>query len=208
MAEYPILFNGSMVRAIIAGRKTQTRRILKSQPTPLAGGWMYDGKYFADDAQCRSYLFHDVYGEKGSPYGSAYADRTGDLLWVRETWIPTTKGDRVADYRATSEGREYAAPWKPSIHMPRWASRITLRVTDVRVERVQEISKDDAKAEGIYANAAGYLNAAPPFVGNLKYDYVTAFRTLWDSINAARGHGWESNPWVWVVSFKIEVPTP
>ena len=200
MAEYPILFNGEMVRAVLDGRKTQTRRVMKPQPKPLTGGWMYDRKYFADDAQMKNYLFHDVYGEKGSPYGSAYADGTGDLLWVRETWHPTGR-EQTALYRA--DGQCEVAQWKPSIHMPRWASRITLRVTDVRVERVQELEESEIGAEGIerpewWNNMDSWINGE-----DLAKEM---FAQLWNSINAARGHSWQSNPWVWVVEFEKVTP--
>lgn len=208
--ERPILFSGEMVRAILDGRKTQTRRVIKPQPTGSKYWTEFEGAFYPSN-------FKAIPEMMRCPYGVP-----GDLLWVRETWIPTTKGERVADYRATSEGREYATPWKPSIHMPRWASRITLRVVNVRVERVQEISFDDAYAEGIatdiWDQAAVARNYAkkdawfqmwsselPDYV-DLDDLYQASFRSLWDSINAARGYSWDANPWVWVVEFERVTP--
>jgi len=190
--ERPILFSGEMVRAILDGRKTQTRRVIKPHPSsgvrwsPVVfaghGGWT-DGH--------------------GAPLRCRYGG-PDDLLWVRETWQDLRPHQERVVYAATLG--DVVTKWRPSIHMPRWASRITLRVVDVRVERLQGISHKDAQAEGIYPNAAGYLNAASPFDGCLKHDYVTAFRSIWNSINAARGYDWETNPWVWVVEFEKVTP--
>jgi hypothetical protein len=162
MNERPILFSGEMVRAILEGRKTQTRRVIKPQ--------------LRINYKC--------------PYG-----QPGDRLWVRETWQcfkpnteeiinPNTVNIRALAYRATNEWR---GKWRPSIHMPRWASRITLEITAVRVERLQDIGEVDAMREG------------DPTCENTHIDW---FRALWDSINAKRGYSWESNPWVWVVEFQ------
>jgi hypothetical protein len=226
--ERPIIFTAESVRAILAGTKTMTRRVIKPQPKPLSGGWMYNGRYFTSDATMKDHLFHDVYGEKGTPYGSAYADGTADTLWVRETWKPLgcpqhdegqppgTRCDcRTAIYRADPAFGEnsYEKGWKPSIHMPRWASRLTLRVVSVRVERVQEITEDDAIAEGILHNWIG--DDCPPEYANEWENYSSdvegfpcfsaadSFRTLWDSINGKRpGCSWASSPWVWVIEFE------
>lgn len=198
MKERPILFSGEMVRAILDGSKTMTRRVIKPQPgnvttgpTPMGSNWMAWGMYgMVRDLWC--------------PYGQPV-----DRLWVRETWsqfAPRPKpGDGVpenacidyrADYSASalrrgldSDGDPYKPPsWRPSIHMPRWASRINLEVVSVRVERVQDISEDDARAEGI-SNPLGSLA-------------LNIFPSLWDSINLKRGYGWDTNPWVWVIEFK------
>ena len=180
MNEKPILFNGEMVRAILGGRKTQTRRVVKDQgrvPTVLqSDGNRLLPKHVPD-------WFTDY-----CPYGGH-----GDRLWVREThWRAEGEGTggkvRFLQYKATSpDDPPLGDRWRPSIHMPRWASRITLEVTGVRVERVQDISNEDVHAEGFAPWGDKYLS----------------FADLWDSINANRGYGWDANPWVWVVEFKV-----
>lgn len=180
MIERPILFSGPMVRAILDGRKTQTRRVAKCfNPLPRAD------------------ILESV--ARNCPYGVP-----GDRLWVREThyiyygphapWpdLPHVASDLgIAYYR---EGFDRSAPrWRPSIHMPRWASRLTLLVTDVRVERVQDISTMDAKAEGVQ------LGTTP---ADMRPYYKMAFQDLWDSIYAKRGYGWDVNPLCWIVSFE------
>lgn len=185
--ERPILFSGEMVRAILDGRKTQTRRVCKHQweGSTLLGPEYYEPVVIGSDGQERPgreiYGAYDLDGEFGCkcPY------RPGMELWVRETWRPS-QVEGKAWYAATC-GNESHERWKPSIYMPRWASRIQLRVTDVRVERVQEISEMDALAEGIELDG----NETP----------FSQFVSLWDSINASRGFGWVVNPWVWVVEF-------
>ena len=185
----PILFSGEMVRAILDGRKTQTRRVIKPQPS----------------AGVRRSVFvlsglEDGHGrELRCPYG-----RPGDTLWVRETWQAVSGNDRARhimthprpdrgwlEYAATPRADEPAYKWRPSIHMPRWASRITLEVTGVRVERLQDISEADAWAEG----CEGYDDD----VTGGKSGY-REYCELWEKIN---GKGsWDLNPWVWVVEFK------
>lgn len=176
MDERPILFSGSMVRAILEGRKTNTRRVVKLN---YAGRIARSGKQWHVD---------DPAAALGCPYG-----QSGDLLWVRETWgLPWHHAQRPYFYRATDEDAVGWHPdfdgWKPSIHMPRSASRISLEVAGVRVERVQDISAEDAWAEGIPHS---------PDVNPLH-----EFEELWDSINAKRGFGWDANPLVWVVEFR------
>lgn len=167
MKERPILFSAPMVRAILEGRKTQTRRIAKEfDPTP---GKM-DGILSRHPHQ------------QGCRYG-----KPGDRLWVRETWgwddeDPSAVNPR---YRATHSS---ADRWIPSIHMPRWASRITLKVESVRLERLQDISQKDAYSEGVTINDPDGC------------DPVMSFAELWESINGPGS--WEANPWVWVVQFK------
>jgi hypothetical protein len=211
MKERPILFNSEMVRAILDGRKTMTRRVIKfperaytpdlswiaSVNPDGAGGWVAWGPMpVSDEFSINAYP--DGGGIK-CPYG-----QPGDLLWVRETWAHKSEWTKPA-YKADWKTPDHAiktmgAKWKPSIHMPRWASRITLRVLDVRVERVQEITEADAHHEGWF-----YQNH--PL--DKRYDPVTMdtarqwFLGLWDSINAKRGYPWDSNPWVWVVSFEV-----
>jgi hypothetical protein len=246
MRERPILFSAPMVRAILEGRKTQTRRVVKPQPE-------YDGDYFGG--------FTDSVNKRGAISGGyvlktkkattsiasfnlgAYSDmspygKPGDRLWVREAFaeeiefhgseMPYSDGRpklihapvdeldeeptwRQCHYRATDEspdlqclhkkceGGPCMSPWKPSIHMPRWASRITLEITDVRVERLQDISCNDLLAEGSPVCIREYSDRTIGCVGAREW-----YRTLWDSIN---GEGaWDKNPWVWAVSFRrVEV---
>lgn len=198
MKERPIIFSGEMVRAILEGRKTQTRRVIKPQPSGDVGAWPYDDHR-------ENWLV--------CPYGSQEC-----RLWVRETWRPFVLGSRFnqevdIEYRADGqkilhhpisseklekwEGGFSDCSWKPSIHMPRWASRITLEITDVRVERVQDITDADAVAEGIDPEEDKYDGHQVPKVN---------FSFLWDSINEKRGFGWDANPWVWVVEFKKVKP--
>jgi hypothetical protein len=194
MKERPILFSSEMVRAILDGRKTQTRLVVKPQPEtsfPFAKCIKW-GEMESD---------RGIWGVPGwgtsvrrCPYG-----QPGDCLWVRETWCPTMDGAEVAYYKATIDQQIVKGPkWKPSIHMPRWASRIALEVTGVRVERVQDISEGDAIAEGIEPHFAA--------IAEMSHDAISPeseFALLWDSINAKRGYSWDSNPWVWVVEFKV-----
>ena len=176
------------VRAILDGRQTQFRRVIKPQPLGE-----YKGGFIGEMPKC--------------PYGAS-----GDMLWVRETWVydnaPDYSGD-VLLFRA--DGEINGMSWRQSTHMPRWASRITLRVADVRVERVQHISMKDVLAEGLdyeegvtaewFNEGEHYYTAGSPTPGE-KY----AFIRLWDSTNAARGYGWDANPWVWVVEFEKVQP--
>lgn len=211
MAEKPILFSGEMVRAILDGRKTQTRRVIKP-----AFDIKPDARIVSVDNGKR-----DIWFANGRYFGSCPYGRPGDLLWVRETWRPFTANgsiDAAVQYRADSKIEQVSMTagyinrfpespdnWRPSIFMPRWASRITLEVTAVRVERLQDISEDDAKAEG--CDKQFRLNVADFFANkNIDFDsistYSNGFRSLWDSINAKRGYGWDVNPFVWVVEFK------
>lgn len=236
MKERPILFSGEMVRAILAGRKTQTRRVIKSTSRKYPDFVLQEGEngwwpYYSDDGE--SAFCGDMEIPFRCPYG-----RPGDLLWVRETWRigAWNIDDRMVaiDYLADDTSRkEWLRPdflrftddmdesiedaekagieanefgrfkWKPgespcrkrpSIHMPRWASRLTLRITDVRVERVQDISPYAIEAEGLYS---GELN---PILRAAELQNLWIY--LWDSINAKRGYPWDLNPWVWVVEFE------
>ena len=183
MKEHPILFSGEMVKAILEGRKTQTRRVIKHIPAM--------GK--PDDwcGKIKNPSFRQLFGDyaRFCPYGEP-----GDRLWVRETWADlrsyineTYPNQAPVAYKA-DDTYLVGEKWKPSIFMPRWASRITLEVVKVRVERVQEISVVDAIAEGIH-----------PVYGAQS---IMCYAQLWDSINAKRGYPWDSNPWVWVIEFK------
>lgn len=196
MKERPILMNGAMVRATLDGSKTQTRRIVKG----IALEWLQDG--FTPE--------YVALPENGnSPFGYV-----GDRLWVREAfaetrihqsaWPATTYVYRECDNRT-----DYGGPWKPSIHMPRAASRITLGITNVRIERLNDISEDDAKAEGadclITANCTPQSRALldMPLMDDTA-PYRNGFALLWESIN---GDGsWTANPWVWVIENNVVKP--
>lgn len=251
MKERPILFNSEMVRAILDGMKTQTRRVIRPVPE-----WEDEDPQECEDAKWADYSdwhrwhfssFDHVALKnfRKCPYG-----KTGDHLWVRETFrigawervkgASEPFGYKFAfDYKASPElnstpwihcsfgdGDEYEnqsindfqkaeikghplvwrdgekelnwerghspCRWRPSIHMPRWASRIQLKITDVRVERVQEITGADVLAEGI---RTGTFEMAG-------WQYINEFKDLWNSINKKRGYGWNENPWVWVVEFE------
>jgi hypothetical protein len=201
--EKPILFSGPMVRAILEGTKRQTRRVLNPQPAPNDAGWYPSplhprALHYASERHLRKGLPIDF-----CPYG-----QPGDRLWVRETWGPCAGG---VVYRASEDPT--ACPdggkWKPSIFMPRWASRLTLEVTEVRVERLQEISEEDAKAEGaLFHDGGGIGHSGWRHDPNHGFVYPSArssFAGLWDSINADRAP-WASNPWVWVVGFRRVQP--
>jgi len=176
--ERPILFSGAMVRAILDGRKTQTRRIAKEfDHTP--------GKMDAIIARYPQ--------QRGCRYG-----QSGDRLWVRETWAYNTdfpKEARRAIYRADPASEHDADRWRPSIHMPRWASRITLEVGSVRVERLKAISEEDSWAEGIQVE---FCEAGKPCT--CESNPVGEYADLWESINGPGS--WDANPFVWVVTFK------
>ena len=171
--ERPILFNSQMVQAVLAGTKTQTRRVVKPQPE------IYESRHGATSLRWRGGVLDTPLNiapyqlRQLCPHGAI-----GDRLWVRETWA--SDDSTTAYYRADGETYNAGLPWRPSIFMPRWASRLTLEITDVRVERVQDISRKDAKDEGVLLN----------------------FHLLWDAINAERGYSWDSNPWVWAISFQ------
>lgn len=194
--EKPILFSGPMIRALLDGRKTQTRRVIKNPQGAYPchysrTGWSVrheDG----DACTCKPIT---------NPYGEA-----GDRLWVRETFYcddyryPDAPHDELLElieYRASHECTNWEAgcpcnhdrgrsSWRPSIHMPRWASRITLEITEVRVERLQSISDAEKLAEGA-------TDEVP-------------FGTVWRKINTKPGIRWDDNPWVWAISFKVVNP--
>lgn len=194
MRERPIIFTGEMVRAILEGRKSVTRRIIKPQPV------MHDFGRGAEPAflppqTIKGYQAIGVYavnnGSPGlvkNPYGQA-----GDRLWVRETVCDNGGGEY--EYKATSYSQ--AGSWSSPIHMPRRASRLTLEITGVRVERLREITEEDAKAEGV--EPAKWTNANQTCT--LTCTPRATFSTLWDQINGKRA-SWESNPWVWVIDFR------
>lgn len=204
MKERPILFSAPMVRALLAGTKTQTRRIAKPVRHP---DW---GNLYSPGALVREHEpMHVIY--RACPYG-----QPGDRLWVRETFrrdLDRMNRCKVVEYRADDAvllaspgpGGAFDFPdlgWRPSIHMPRWASRITLEITGVRVERLQDISDADAVAEGCTKNHNGYYLGGPHAVSGRKQMATaqSAYRDLWESINGAGS--WDANPWVWAVDFK------
>lgn len=232
MKERPILFSGPMVRAILGGYKTQTRRIVRAADLsldPCSHDYAVKGETLTEGGKFGAVFF----GDRGSsrllpcPYGAP-----GDRLWVRETFAietnrETDSPDRYpppfkdgrpvkwhedqewgrwwqqCHYRATESSHDLCTidgdeddcgKWRPSIFMPRWASRITLEVTGVRVERLHQLSPEDAQAEGV--------DPFPILAGeHEKAGYRRSFMSLWDQINGKRAP-WESNPWVWVVSFR------
>ena len=236
MKERPILMSAPMVRALLAGTKTQTRRVLRNQPRSVAlvpsGNHLFDYREGYEDYE------RVVPVDKAvtlCPYG-----RPGNRLWVRETWgyrcsaSTATAGQymhtvvyRADDarhnygpmpmddvglprWRERKEGEAwpewddymtaYWRQWRPSIFMPRWACRITLEITEVRVQRLQDISEEDAKAEGIGEFIGGWAcltDDDPQIAGDTPQD---GYRHLWERINGAGS--WGTNPWVWCLSFK------
>jgi hypothetical protein len=203
MSDRPIIFSGPMVRALLDGIKTQTRRILKPQPPP---GLLPECYAIPGEAQ---------------PVGTRWV--RGDRLWVREafmgfviaddTGLPV--GDRKALYRATDAGLTWFdpetestidnPPWKPSIHMPRWASRLTLTVTDVRLQRLHDISEEDALAEGVEScmTSRGRMWKAygePP--NSWVESARLSFARLWETIHGS--DAWNENPWVVALTFTVE----
>ena len=197
MKEHPIIFSGPMVRAILEDRKTQTRRVIKPQPEIVDKEPRYRKNTWA--------LWSDKIPKyKGGLIVSCPYGKPGDLLYVKETWRPIASSEQLlyrADIYNVMAWDEFGK-WHPSIHMPRWASRITLEITDVRVERVQEISEENAIAEGMQGDIYGEDMGISPRVDS--HSVRINFMDLWDSINLKRGYGWDVNPWVWVLGFKKE----
>ncbi|ERX41067.1 TPA: hypothetical protein NKN97_003005 [Pseudomonas aeruginosa] len=234
MKERPILFTGPMVRAIIEGRKTVTRRVMKYQPHEDASVTVGNYNVTVVDRHGEQQPGPEAFGawwsdgERGCicPHG-----QPGDQLWVRETWTDVNMcGAPALAYRADEDIRDlmeepgflddrgafnyddprvkpypfacwYAeldqARWRPSIHMPRWASRILLEVTAVRVERLQDISEEQARAEG-------YPAERECETGGSGLDAWLWFRSLWGEINGPEA--FTANPWVWVIEFKRVTP--
>lgn len=193
MTERPILFSGPMVRALLDGTKTQTRRVCKPANEHALS---YVVGPFEERGDLTAGRFGDEEGNLTfpCPYG-----RLGDSLWVRESVADI--GARLT-YRAdTDDGAHCKVKrWTPSIHMPRWASRILLEITNVRVERLQDISEKDAVAEGIARTKAGFWSLYGQRDVDGTFSPRASYRALWESINGAGS--WDANPWVWVVEFK------
>lgn len=204
--ERPILFSGAMVRALLAGSKTQTRRELKHD---CSAELMADPRvkvsyttsplmahFKIEDEQPREFFC----GLK-CPYG-----QPGDRLWVRETVAETIGGQTVYRADASDEvAREVKAftGWTPSIFMPRWASRLLLEVTAVRCERLQDISEADAVAEGVEFELVKGKQEWFNYLDEWAFEYFAkdSYATLWEKINGLQS--WAANPWVWVVEFKV-----
>jgi hypothetical protein len=235
MTARPILFSAPMVRALLEGRKTQTQRVIKPQPDQATSEFT--------SAEV-SAAWQDGFIDVRCPYG-----QPGDLLWVRESFSDLTEelgqswerynpGKNLYEqgkkpffwYRADGEqpdrgnGTAFDAPWKPSIHMPRWGSRITLEITDVRVQRLNEISEEDALAEGINhdfiknikdelddqgmtcpddldSDWKVFWSPADDREDCLKYTAKDAYQTLWEDLHGPGS--WDTNPWVWALTFKV-----
>lgn len=213
----PIIFSAPMVNAILEGRKTMTRRIVKPQPKHTESGWT-TLRYFGDGLaiECGPDYPDGDSDRRVCPYG-----KPGDRLYVKETHF-IEPGERII-YRSNMAMRLIAhmpdrtdpstesylssnfkpeGKWRSSRYMPRWASRITLTITDIRVERVQDISEADAKAEGAMHRGNQASRYGLPDPHGLAHDqiYKRGFAYLWDDINGPGS--WEANPWVWVVSFE------
>jgi len=213
MKERPILFSPEMVQAIFDGRKRQTRRIVKfskvegfdnhdiwkSVQQALDGSWIFWSTSKVPDLQP-----YERGGYK-CPYG-----RSGDILWVREKWNAQNMNDQwwhevpredrpLWNWAWTNPVRPAydALPprWLPSIHMPKDACRLVLEIVGVRVERVQEITPEDAQAEGCFSDKTIEIAG--------QWSIVTMFKNLWNSINSTKGKRWEDTPWVWVIEFKV-----
>ena len=217
--ERPILFSGPMVRAILAGRKTQTRRVAKLEPIDPGLNFAFSG-LSPDDQGARGFVLSSrgkggCWNERTKPKLCPYG-KAGERLWVRETWRPHPDGQLgKIIYRADAPDDD-SKKWKPSLFMRRWASRLVVEVLKVRLERLQEISEADAIAEGILAETLppdpdnfhppgsyGYVTGMEPFPkGSIYPRAQEAYRDLWDKINAEGGNEWSSNPWVWVIEFR------
>ena len=201
MSDRPIIFSGPMVRAILAGRKTQMRRVLKPQPIFDGSLWHLMAPGFDGGAHGIYDSDAEMLAEKNI-WWRKQLHVPGDRLLVRETLCAKSNDQGLRWHSYAADGRDVfpLTEWRkerdsiPSIHMPRWASRLTLIVEDVRVQRLQEISEVDAEAEGVEPILV------PPDGGGIQH--VEGFRVTWDSLNAKRGYGWERNPWVVALTFR------
>ena len=203
--ERPILFSAPMVRAILEGRKTVTRRAIKDQPhIDASGNFCVGGSNYGQDGYGKPVIKHFV--NNCCPFG-----KPGDRLWVREAFACGLCTDQPYAYRATHAPEDLEAgwhdpiKWKPSIHMPRGACRILLEITDVRVEQLQDITEEQAKAEGVrlytdHAELGDWWHVEG--IETYSADPRKSFELLWSSV----GGDWQANPWVWVVEFKRVTP--
>lgn len=271
MNEHPILFSGEMVRAILEGRKTQTRRAVKFKtpsgrrtndptfqamehltmksvyPMPKGGFVFWDSEPSEKVKEFSDKVYANSKDDWYCPYG-----QPGDRLWVRETWKINSFAEGPIEFQYKVDGAileendEFAGtsrydswyervcwraeqylkktnyaidedsgmyewangqsplPWQSSIFMPRWASRITLEIVSIRVQRVQDITYADIIDEGITGHFLAYPDAVKTALKDLAGSQArTAYQNLWDSLNAKRGYPWASNPWVWAIEFKV-----
>jgi hypothetical protein len=213
--ERPIIFSAPMVQSILSGSKQQTRRIVKPQPVKCGQHrWEMAGKNWSHAWDAGEYLGPIAH----CPYGSV-----GDILWVREkcriasatsgknAWysIDYAAGGSISQtgelpgkwFPSVSHNKDQSLRWKPSIHMPRWASRITLEITGVSMERLHDISLDDVRAEGVPDTAGDWPDRCP--MENHEWDnknFKEQWEWVWSSINGP--DSWAANPWVWVVEFR------
>ena len=195
MSVKSILFNTEMVRAILDGRKTCTRRIVKGF-IPDDAIWGYTMFTPKGCISCRG-VYADEYGEKffRLPY------RQGDTLYIRETWCKGSWMNEKERYYYKADDNDFLCTWRPSIHMPKEAARIWLKVTDVRVERLQDITEDGAKAEG--ANWKNGKNV--DWEEKMNRTAIERFAEIWNSTikkSDLDRYGWNANPWVWVIEFE------
>lgn len=222
--ERPIIFSGEMVKAILDGKKTMTRRVVKS-------GFIgqYEHAHIINQSSDKSregkaYFYDKPVGSMvlssqlvSNPYG-----KVGDRLWVRETHhvvggiadyeIEEIKQGlhdikKFVSYKADGSGNPCDGGWDSPIHMPRWASRILLEITDIRVERLQDISEQDCEKEGFRFYSLSRIcfkpSSAKHLSGHGSNNYRSIFGEYWDTLNAKKGYPWSSNPWVWAVEFKV-----
>lgn len=195
ITEHPILFQTEMVQGIMEDRKTQTRRTKRLEEfhdEVLHNLHRVNGVNF----KCAMIEKPDLVKLIRPPYG-----QPGDLLWVKETWSKSNDGS--IDFKTNFPFTHPMGGWKPSIHMSKVSSRIWLMVEDVRVERLQDITEEDAKSEGIEPVLNGfknYIRSLPLYWQNPRPAY-NSFASLWKSINGEKS--WKSNPWVWVIKFRI-----
>lgn len=198
MKETGLMFKAPLVRAILSGQKTQTRRIAKDVRHPDLGNWYAPGALALEGEP--QHVIH-----RACPMG-----QPGDRIYVRETFAHFERNENFKPgcncfYRADGECVDLQ-PWRPAIHMPKWAARIWLEITDVRLERLQEISNADAQAEGCFhEDPCDHVRQSCADIGCPGPDYRIGYRKLWEQLNGA--DSWTKNPWVWVIEFsKIITP--
>lgn len=214
MKEYPLIFNGEMVRAILAGKKTQDRRPLKPQPEGADYWSWYDNAFYPNKSGAIPPLIKPPYG-------------VGDRIWVRETFLQPLASHQTpfgeleaywtgtkADIRYCADGAtpewvrpgQYGSEWRakrPSIHMPRWAARLFLLVKGVRIEQVQDITEEDVESEGVkYHSTVGEVRLWTNG-GNTFCTAKEAYQELWNSIYGKTDFRWTANPWVIVTEFEV-----
>jgi len=198
MTEKPIIFNAEMVRAILDGRKSQTRRVIKNMPEQPNKTWYFDA-YRPDGNKGVNWNWWEPSGRMLLPQIKCPYGKKGDRLYVKETWGEDPAYCDGVQYKAdwTEEYHKHARDhstwkWKSPRYMPRTKSRINLEIIDIRVEKIQDITVNDAGEEGISDERFA------DWIGN----YKLAYKDLWDSVNKKRGYGWDTNPWAWVMEFK------